>query len=97
MDNEQTGIRPIDELNNLSTRVESINELADLKPIFARVEEIAKQNAGTTEIELAVKQVKTQLVNRGKKLKEAGAIGTVSSPLPTNANRMPGPPPQSRH
>jgi hypothetical protein len=93
VDNDQTGIRPIDELNKLSVAVESVNELAELKPIFARVEEIAKQNAGTTEIELAVKQVKTQLVNRGKKLKEAGAIGTVSSPLPTNSNRTPAAPP----
>ena len=79
MDNDQTGIRPIDELNQLSATVDSVQELADLKPIFARVEEIAKQNAGATDIELAVKRVKTQLVNRGKKLKEAGAIGTVSS------------------
>ena len=59
--------------------MDSVQELAELKPIFARVEDIAKQNAGATDIELAVKQVKTQLVNHGKKLKEAGAIGTVTA------------------
>ena len=79
MDNDQNGIRPIDELNKLSANVDSVQELAELKPIFARVEEIAKQYAGATDIELAVKQVKTQLVNRGKRLKEAGAIGTINS------------------
>ena len=79
MDNDQTGQRPIDELNQLSANVDSVHELSELKPIFSRVEEIAKQNAGATDIELAVKQVKTQLVNHGKKLKEAGAIGTVTS------------------
>ena len=82
MDNDdQTGIRPIDELNSLSGTVDNVQGLADLKPIFARVEEIAKQNAGATDIELAVKQVKTQLVNRGKRLKEQGAIGTVSQAI----------------
>jgi len=37
VDNDQTGNRPIDELNKLSVTVESVHELADLKPIFARV------------------------------------------------------------
>jgi len=94
VDNDQTGIRPIDELRKLAAIVDEITELPDLKPIFSRVEEIAKRNAGATDIELAVKQVKTQLVNRGKKLKEAGAIGTVSSVLPTNISRAAG---QQRH
>lgn len=79
VDNDQTGIRPIDELNHLSANVDSVQELSELKPIFARVEEIAKQHAGATDVELAVKQVKTQLVNRGKRLKELGGIGTVTS------------------
>ena len=74
VDNEQTGLRPIDELNLLSATVDSVWELGDLKPIFARAEEIAKQHSGSTDIELLVKQIKTQLVIRGKKLKEAVAV-----------------------
>ncbi len=59
-----------------------VNDLAGLKPIFFRLEEIAKQNANDFEVQLAVGDIKQHLVNRGTKLKQMPDAPSVATPPP---------------
>ena len=63
-------LKPLDELRRLDQQIESVSELAGLKPIFFRLEEIAKANVNDFDVQLAVGDIKQHLVNRGTKLKE---------------------------
>ena len=63
-------LNPLDELKRLEQQIESVTDLAGLKPIFFRLEEIAKQNVNEFDVQLAVGDLKQHLVNRGTKLKE---------------------------
>jgi len=77
-------LNPLDELKNLDRQVETITDLAGLKPIFYRLDEIAKQHPDDFEVQLVVGDIKQHLVNRGTKLKEQEA----------NIAPPPPPPPQ---
>src|SRR5579872_1294215 len=68
-------MNPLDELKNLDRQVEQVTELEALKPIFFRLDEIAKQHSSDFEVQLVVGDVKQHLVNRGVKLKEMAASG----------------------
>ena len=57
-------------MKSLDQQIEHGKELAGLKPIFFRLEEIAKQNVNDFDVQLAVGDIKQHLVNRGDKLKE---------------------------
>lgn len=63
-------LNPHDELQSLDRQIELVTDLAGLKPIFFRLEEIAKQNVNDFDVQLAVGDLKQHLVNRGTKLKE---------------------------
>ncbi len=99
-------LKPIDELKSLERQIELVNDLAGLKPIFFRLEEIAKQNANDFDVQLAVGDLKQHLVNRGAKLKEmkeakpkpsGPAVGApppiAAPPAPPAARTGPPPPP----
>lgn len=82
MSQEQTGGSPLDELKHLDEQVEAVKDLADLKPIFYRLEEVAKQHASDFEVQLAVADIKQHLMNKGMRLKEPGGA---PPPLPLRA------------
>ena len=87
---------PLDELKSLDDQVESVNDLAGLKPIFFRLDEIAKQHANDFDIQLAVGDIKQHLVNRGAKLKQVKQPApTASTPPPSPMPAMPAAPPPS--
>ena len=73
-------LNPLDELKSLDQQVELVNDLAGLKPVFFRLEEIAKQNVNDFEVQLAVGDIKQHLVNRGTKLKQSGAVAEERPP-----------------
>lgn len=75
-------LNPLDELKSLDQQVELVNDLAGLKPIFFRLEEIAKQNVNDFEVQLAVGDIKQHLVNRGTKLKQAKEASPERIPTP---------------
>jgi PEGA domain len=79
-------LKPLDELKSLDRQIESVQELAGLKPIFFRLEEVAKANVNDFDVQLAVGDIKQHLVNRGTKLRET----TDARPVPAAA---PPPPP----
>jgi hypothetical protein len=94
-------LNPLDELKRLERQIETVTDLAALKPIFFRLEEIAKQNVNEFDVQLAVGDLKQHLVNRGTKLKEmketrppVAAPPPVPPPLPAMPeSRPPAPEP----
>src|SRR4029077_19853138 len=63
---------PLDELQVLDRQIDQVQELAGLKPIFFRLDELAKEHPGDFEIQLAVTEVKQRVVLRGTAIKQAG-------------------------
>lgn len=87
-------MKPLDELKSLDHQIETVQELSGLKPIFFRLEEIAKANVNDFDVQLAVGDIKQHLVNRGTKLKEMKPAGTTAPPIPPiPAHPVPPPPP----
>jgi PEGA domain-containing protein len=90
-------LNPLDELRSLDRQIDRVNELAGLKPIFFRLEEIAKECANDFEIQLAVGDSKQRLVNRGTELKKSNtevSSSTLTAPpaLPPTVKINPGEP-----
>ena len=65
-------MNPLDELKSLDRQIDEIRELAALKPIFYRLDEIAKQNPDDFEVQLAASEVKQRIVARGTTLRALG-------------------------
>ena len=63
---------PLDELQALDEQVGQVTELAGLKPIFFRLDELARQYPGDFEVQLAVSEIKQRVVTRGSALKQLG-------------------------
>ena len=87
-------LKPLEELKSLDQQIEHVQELGGLKPIFFRLEEIAKANVNDFDVQLAVGDIKQHLVNRGTKLKEmkdtkAAAAPPPLPPAPTLASPIP--------
>ncbi len=82
---------PLDELQLLEQQVDKITELAGLKPIFFRVDELAKAYPGDFEVQLAVSEVKQRVLTRGTALKRLGE--TSQSAIPVTADPAPPLPP----
>lgn len=64
-------MNPLDELKSIERQIDQVTDLAGLKPIFFRLEAIAKENAHDFDVQLTVGDLKQHLVNRGTKLKDA--------------------------
>ena len=63
-------LNPLDELRGLDQQVDEVPDLAGLKPIFARLDEIAKAYSGDFEVQLAAEDVKLHVVRRGRALRD---------------------------
>jgi hypothetical protein len=79
-------LNPLEELKRMDQQVGLVSSLEALKPIYYRLDEIAKQFPNDFEVQLVVGDIKQHLVNRGTKLKEQEAT------IPTPA-AQPVPPP----
>ncbi len=85
-------LNPLEELKRLDQQVGLVASLEGLKPIYYRLDEIAKQYANDFEVQLIVGDIKQHLVNRGTKLKEQEA--TIATPPAMSAPPpLPPPPP----
>jgi hypothetical protein len=90
-------LNPLDELRGLDQQVDQVADLAGLKPIFYRLDEIAKEYSGDFEVQLAVDDVKQRVVSRGKALREAQHAAP--PPSPSSAAELPpaaAPPPAAK-
>jgi PEGA domain len=78
-------LNPLDELKSLDQQVDLATDLAALKPIFYRLDEIAKQYSSDFEVQLVVGDIKQHLVTRGTRLREqrhAAPAPPASTPPP---------------
>ena len=85
---------PLDELHLLEQQVDQITELAGLKPIFFRVDELAKEYPADFEVQLAASEVKQRVVTRGTVLKQLGqtmqgAVPVVTGMTPVSSSTPP--------
>jgi len=87
-------LNPLDELRGLDRQVDEVPDLAGLKPIFARLDEIARAHSGDFEVQLAADDVKQHVVRRGKTLREMPpADSVVVTPAPPAFQPPPTPEP----
>ena len=87
-------LNPLEELKRLDQQVGLVASLEGLKPIYYRLDEIAKQYSNDFEVQLVVGDIKQHLVNRGTKLKEQQAtIATPPAPYPAQPSAPPPMPP----
>jgi hypothetical protein len=84
---------PLNELQLLDQQIDQTTELAGLKPIFFRVDELAKEYPGDFEVQLAASEVKQRVVARGTVLKQLGQ--TMQGAVPVMADLAPPPMPPS--
>jgi len=78
---------PLAELARLEQETEHASTLEELKPVFARLDQMARQHSDDLELQLAVDDLKRKVVDRGKFLRE-----TTISPVRIE-NPPPNPPP----
>src|SRR6266699_2534536 len=86
-------MNPLEELKSLDSQVDQVADLAGLKPIFYRLDEIARQHAGDFEVQLVVGDIKQHLVNRGSVLQQGPAPAGPPPMSPTPMGPPPMPPP----
>ncbi|HSR07401.1 MAG TPA: PEGA domain-containing protein, partial [Bryobacteraceae bacterium] len=73
---------PLEELQSLDEQIGQTTELAGLKPIFFRLDELAKAHPGDFEVQLAVTELKQKVVTRGTALKQLGQMMQGGTPGP---------------
>src|ERR1700676_3635858 len=83
---------PLDELQVLDRRIDQVTDLGGLKPIFFRLDELAKEHPGDFEIQLAVTEVKQRVLQRGTALKQSGQVQ--QTPRAARVNSPPPLPPR---
>jgi hypothetical protein len=81
---------PLNELLELDQQVGQVTDLAGLKPIFFRVDELAKEFPADFEVQLAASEVKQRVITRGTVLKQLG--DTSQTAVPVSVNLAPPPP-----
>ncbi len=86
-------LNPLEELKRLDQQVGLVASLEALKPIYYRLDEIAKKYPNDFEVQLVVGDIKQHLVNRGTKLKEQEA--TIATPPAAPPPAAPPPIPES--
>jgi len=83
----------IEELHKLGTEVDSVTELSSLKPIYFRLDQIAKKFPDDFDVQVVVSELKQRLVAHGQKLKDSalGSTGMVSAAMVSD-ERLSAPP-----
>ena len=81
---------PLDELQVLDRKIDQITELAALKSIFFRVDELAREHPLDFEVQLAVTEVRQKVMLRGTALKQLAQPIQRTAQVPV---QVPPPPP----
>jgi hypothetical protein len=71
---------PLDELNDLGQQVDRAPDLAALKPIYFRVDQLSKEHSSDFEVQLLATDIKQRLISRGTLLKQQGETVRPSQP-----------------
>jgi hypothetical protein len=65
---------PLDELKRLEAQISSAASLDALKPIYARLDDIAQTNSGDFEVQLVVADLREHLVHKGVNLRRSQQV-----------------------
>ena len=63
-------LKPLEEILALDAQIDEVGDLAELKRIFRRLNEIASQHADDFDVQLAAGEAKQRLIERGNRLKK---------------------------
>ena len=74
---------PLDELKLLDLQVDQVTDLAGLKPMFFRLDEIAREHPADFDIQLSVSELKQKIVARGTVLKQQATTAEMRESPPT--------------
>lgn len=83
-------VNPLEELQQLDGQIDRIGDLAALKPVFARLDELARLHPADLDVQLGVSEAKQRVLARGALLKE-----TALKQAPPPVEVAPSPPPQA--
>ena len=78
-------IHPLDELKALDRQVDQIRNLAELRPVFYRLDELTRQHSDDFEVQLAASEVKQRVIARGTTLRALGQTLQEIPAAPTGA------------
>jgi hypothetical protein len=67
---QRSGLSALQELDRLEADVNGVTRFVDLQPLFARLEEIGRENPDDFEVQLAVSDLKQIVFNKGRLLRE---------------------------
>jgi hypothetical protein len=67
---QRSGLSALQELDRLEADVNAATRFIDLQPLFARLEEIGRENPDDFEVQLAVSDLKQIVFNKGRLLRE---------------------------
>jgi hypothetical protein len=62
---------PLDELQLLDSQLETAKDVGALRPIYDRLEEIARENSGDFEVQLVAADLRQRVINKGLRLRHA--------------------------
>jgi hypothetical protein len=86
---------PLNELQDLGRQIDQAEDLDVLKPIFARVDQLAKLHSGDLDVQLSTEELKQRIVERGKTLRAASSDRMRGVNPPSAAPVAVAPPPAS--
>ncbi len=84
-------LTPLDELRELDRKAQETSDLAGLKPLFARVDQIGMKHPADLDVQLAVTEIKQHILQRGAVLRKME-----TGPEPPLASPPPAPPPDPK-
>lgn len=76
------GANPLEELAQLARQSEAAATLDSLKPVFARLDHLARLYPGDLDVQLGVDELKAKVVERGKALRQAAPAIPSAPPAP---------------
>jgi hypothetical protein len=81
---------PLDELQLLAGQIDSARDLASLRPLFDRIEEIARNHPADFEVQVAAEDLRQNIIAKGVKLRRSHErmIG-YAAPVPPQAPASP--------
>jgi hypothetical protein len=84
---------PLDELKLLDEQVDRVDDLAGLKPIFSRLDQLAREHPADFDVQLSVSETKQRVVARGTLLKQLArtSSGPVEESLAATGRLAPPP------
>src|SRR5579884_4552625 len=86
---------PLDELQLLDNQVETAKDVGALRPIYDRLDEIARENSGDFEVQLVAADLRQRVINKGLRLRHARERA-VRHPVTAVAPPPPAPPAPKR-